>query len=94
MESARSLANALEVVIDSSGSQKSLVFLVYFNYVEFCRPLTTKTIQHVSKANPHGTGRFKGPTALDKIARKSSPAMEISVSSKLLEDNHSTRFKC
>ena len=72
---------------------KPMVFLVFFNYLSFGRPLATKTIQHVSNANPEGTERFKGPSTLDIIALKSSPAMQISVSSKLHEDNHSTRFK-
>ena len=83
-----------EIPIDPSGAPRTPVFLMYFNYLSFWRPLATKTIQNVSNANPDGTERFKGPTALDIIALKSSPAMQISVSSKLHEDNHSTRFKC
>ena len=94
MGSAQGVANGLESVMAPSGGQKALVFLVHFNYLPFWRPLATKTIQHVSNANPDGTKRFKGPNALDIIALKSSPAMQIIVSSKLHKDNHSTRFKC
>ena len=50
-------------------------------------------IQHISNAIPHGTDRFKGTTALDKSALKSSPALRIRVSSKLHDDTHSTRLK-
>ena len=51
-------------------------------------------IQHVSNANPDGTDRFQGTTAIGISAHKSSPAGQICVSSKLHENNHSTRFKC
>ena len=64
-----------ELLIDPSGGQKTLIFLVFFNYLPFGRLLATNTIQHVSNANPEGTERFKGPSALAIIALKSSPAM-------------------
>ena len=91
---ARPVADALESAIDPSGGQKALVFLMYFNYLPFWCPLATKIIQHVSNANPHGTDRFQSTTELDISALKSSPTKQIRVSSKLHEDNHSTRFKC
>ena len=47
------------------GIQKTLVFLMYFNYLSISGLLTKQILQHVSNANPHGTDRFQGSTLLN-----------------------------